>query len=960
MRKSSGTRLAAMIVIIVILGVILAGRLVQLQIVHGSEYQAEFEDRIKKSVSIEPERGIIYDRNGKELAYNTSSYNLTLRDVSDSEDTGSNKLSANDSIYEADRILRSNGDSISAEFGITLNEYGDYQFTSDEDTAQKRFLADIYGYQTIDELSEEEKNKTPTQVINDLKDRYDVDLSGKGLSENDEKQYTLDVINSRYQMSLNSYQKYISATIATNISDESVSAIQGETDQLSGIEVEKNTVRQYADAKYFSNIIGYVGEISESQLEEAGDDSEYASGDIVGKTGLENSQNDILFGKKGSRRFSVDSMGTQIDSTVEVTEATSGNNIYLTIDADLQKAAYDILEKNMASLILERLIPDKQFTITSEMDNDQIYIPIYDVYGAVFENIADLGHFTENDASSAEQTVYSAYQSYISTIHDWFADQLYYTQTPYNELDAEHRVYETFISSQLFSDGVIQNSKVDTTDWVYRNWSERQEITLTAFLLHCVEEGWVDNSKLNLSGDVTNRDTIFNALYDYIDKIIDSDSFAGNVYHYMLINDVIDPSLSCQILMDQGLVTLSDEETAMFENGWEDSYTFMYNRISNLELTPAQLHLYPYAGSMVITDVNSGDVLAMVSYPGYDNNRVSNGADPDYYAKLQSDESLPMLNYATQQTTPPGSTFKIVTATAGLMEDVITPESTMYCYGEFTKIDPSPSCWYAPGHGEIALESAITQSCNMYFYNVGYRLGMKNGTFKLSDADAQYWTNLDYTYEDHVSDGYDADAGAERLAKYAEMYGLGTKSGVETEESSPNLPTTDAVRAAIGQSDNAYSTAGLSKYIGAIANSGTVYQLTLIDKIEDSQTGEQTENEPKVENTFDMSEEYWNTIHAGMRGVVTSKDYFSNLPVEVAGKTGTAQAGRAPSHALFLCYAPYSSPEISVATRITNGYSSVYASQITEKVLEYYYGVSTLDELTGSSSLQSSANYVDE
>ncbi len=912
-----------------------------------------------KTVSIDAERGTIYDRNGYALAYNEKSYSVTITDVS-SSDNG-NKLSANDSILAVSQILHANGDSMTGDFGIAISVYGDYQFTN-EGTAQQRFLADIYGYPTIEELTDEQKNKTPTQVVEDLAERYDVDLSAHSFSDSEKKLYTLDIIIARYKRSLNNFQKYVAADIASDISEESVAQINEIVDTLSGIAVEENSVRRYADAKYFSNIIGYVGEISSSQLtsaQEENADTQYASGDIVGKMGLEASMNDTLFGTKGQRSFSVDSLGTEIDSTYEVTDPIAGNNIYLTIDADLQKAAYDILEKYMSQLIIERLTFDKTFTITSSMDDSEIYIPIYDVYAAVFENIANLDHFTADDASETEKSVYQSYQRYIANVHDNIGDYLYYDQSAYNTLSSEYKVYLSYISSHLFSDGVIQYAKVDTDDWVYKTWSERQKISLSEFLLHAIDMEWIDKSKLNLAGNETDRNTIFNALYAYIEKMIDSEGFAGEVYHYMLVNDAIDPRSSCQILLDQGIVSISDDEATMFENGWEDAYSFMYNRIRNLDLTPAQLHLYPYSGSLVMTDVNNGSVLAMVSYPGYDNNRIS---DPSYYAQLQRDESLPMLNYATSQTTPPGSTFKMVTATAGLMENAITIDSTTYCMSNpFTKIDPAPSCWiYPSGHGELSLQGAIRDSCNIFFYTVGYRLGMKNGTFALSDEDASYWVNAEYSYSDRVDDGYDSEAGAQRLAKYAELYGLGTKSGVEVEEAAPNLPTTDAVRAAIGQSDNSYSTAGLAKYVTAIANSGTVYSLSLIGSIEDSLTGAVTAKEPVIESAFSMNSSYWDTIHAGMRDVVSNTSYYENLPVAVAGKTGTAQAGRAPSHALFVCYAPYSAPQVAAATRITNGYGSAYASQVTEKVLEYYYGTSTLDQIIAEASLDTNANLSEE
>ena len=218
-----------------------------------------------------------------------------------------------------------------------------------------------------------------------------------------------------------------------------------------------------------------------------------------------------------------------------------------------------------------------------------------------------------------------------------------------------------------------------------------------------------------------------------------------------------------------------------------------------MDLTPAQLHLYPSTASVVVTDPDTGDVLAMASYPGYDANKIN---DETYYKKLLSDPANPLLNYATQQLTAPGSTFKMVTATAALGENVINLYDKINCKkkSSFTKVkeDPNPpKCWVYPGkHGKQNMEGAIANSCNMYFYEMGYRLG--------TDASGTYNSNY----------------GIERLQKYAALYGLDSTSGVEVSESEPSLLSSDPIRGAIGQDTNAYSTASLARYVSAVANGG--------------------------------------------------------------------------------------------------------------------------------------------
>ena len=354
----------------------------------------------------------------------------------------------------------------------------------------------------------------------------------------------------------------------------------------------------------------------------------------------------------------------------------------------------------------------------------------------------------------------------------------------------------------------------------------------------------------------------------------------------------------------------------------------MMNRIKNMDLTPDQLNLYPCSGSIVITDVNSGDVLAMVSYPSYDNNMMANGVDADYYSSLQKDLSKPLINKATYEETAPGSTFKPVSATAALMEGVIDLSSIVKCEGVFTKIGkPEPRCWVYPNmHGNLNVAGAITHSCNIFFYEMGYRLGLDE------------------------EDNYNSDLGISKLRKYADMYGLTEKSGIEIEERAPQVSNQDAVRSAIGQGNASYTTVGLARYVTTIANSGTCYNLTLIDKVQSSDGTLLQKGAATVRNVINMDSSYWDAIHSGMRGVVQNMSFFSDFPYEVAGKTGTAQeAADKPNHALFISYAPYNNPKIAVATRVANGYTSSYAAQITEAVLEYYFGVTSLEDILNSS-----------
>ena len=192
----------------------------------------------------------------------------------------------------------------------------------------------------------------------------------------------------------------------------------------------------------------------------------------------------------------------------------------------------------------------------------------------------------------------------------------------------------------------------------------------------------------------------FTAVIGSDENTLNDRDMRNAIYKYVIVNREVSSNQVCHLLLDQEIVEVSDEELESFNSPWgESDYTFIYNRIRDMDLTPAQLHLYPSTASVVVTDPESGDVLAMVSYPGFDTNRIN---DEDYYQKLVNDPAKPLLNYATQQLTAPGSTFKLVTATAALKEKVIDTQDEVNCQKKATfkkvKNDPNPpKCWIYPG-----------------------------------------------------------------------------------------------------------------------------------------------------------------------------------------------------------------------------------------------------------------------
>lgn len=926
------SRLIVLILVLLGMGGYLIYTIFQLQIVNGEEYFNNFQLRITKTRTIEATRGNIYASNGELLAYNELAYSVTIEDVYESG--RSKNANLNNTIYQLIRMIEQNGDHIINDFHIVLDGTGNYQFNL-EGTQQLRFLADIYGHALIDDLQEKERTATPDEVISYLcsTSRYGI---GNYADEEDSgsfeeglgytKEEVLKILTIRYAMSANSYQKYIATTVANNVSEKTVAVVMENADVLEGVSIAEGTIRKYNDSVYFAQILGYTGKISNEELETLQKENpKYDLNDTVGKSGIEASMEMQLQGTKGSEIVYVDNVGKVIETSDRV-EPVAGNDVWLTIDPNLQKAAYHILEAKIASILLAKIQNIKEYVPSENSGSSNIIIPIYDVYYACIENnVIDTQHFFSKMAGETESDVAQAYLDKKAKIFGQLREELTEGKTPYTDLTKEYQVYESFIVSMLYDNNIIMQSEIDKDDATYIAWTKDEVISLNEYLNYVISKNWVDVSRLNIAAQYSDSQEIYTKLISYIFEKLDVNAeFDKKIYRYMINNDELSGRQICSLLIEQNIVDVEDDELAQFEKGSLTPYAFMRNRIEQLDITPAQLALEPYSGSLVVTDVNTGDVLALVSYPSYDNNKMANGVDADYFASLQNDLSRPMINYATQQRTAPGSTFKMVSATAGLMENVVDTSETITCIGTYDKITQPPRCWIASSggaHGALNISGGIQHSCNWYFYEVGYRLGM-------------------------VGNVYNSEVGLNMLAKYADMYGLSEPSGVEIEEYEPKISDLDSVRSAIGQGTNNYTTVGLARYVTTVANSGTCYNLTLIDRIADHSGENIQENHAEVRNQIDMDASYWDSIHLGMRRVVEGKSYYSDLGVNVAGKTGTAQESTShPNHALFVSYAPYEDPEICVVVRVANGYTSDYAAQIGREIYKYYYGLAEESEI---------------
>ena len=934
------------------MSVVLVRRLFDLHIIQGEDYISKFQARTTKERVLKSTRGNILDRNGDILASNVLSYSLTLEDNGTYTSTREKNLTLNGVAYQVLQILHSNGDDITHSFHIVVDKNGEYAFDVAEGFTLNRFRADIYGQALIDDLKDEQKTATADQMMEFLtgSEKFSIVLSGDRAYTEDEltshglpltltKQEMLDIATIRYELNTNSFKKYMQVTIATNVSEKSVAAIMENKTGLQGIDVVEDSIRQYIDDESMAPILGYTGKASSEELTELRKQNpDYSNDAIVGKAGIEQYMELTLQGTDGKETVSVDNLGKvlKIDEDTKV-EPVAGDDVQLTIDTDWQSAIYQILKQRVAGVLLTKIDAAKTFDYTYVTDASQIRIPIYDVYNALISNsVIDITKFSNEDASDIEKNLYAKFQQKQQRVFDTISTKLNGSNPPaYKDEDEETQEYLSYICNDLLRDtlGIISKDAIDTSDATYKAWTTDETISLKDYLTYATSQGWIDISSFSPEGEYLDSEEIYQALTAYIIDYLSTDTgFSKLLYKYMLQEDTISGQEICLVLYEQGVLDKNDDDYENLASGAMGAYDFMINKIYTLEIEPAQLALMPCSASAVVVDVKTGDVVALVSYPGYDNNRLTNDMDTDYYAKLALDQSSPFFNKATQQTTAPGSTLKLLSTIAGMEEGIIDEGTYIECTGTFDYVDPPINCWYKNGHGSLDIRTAIEQSCNYFFNMIGFQLG------KVGDNEFSEVQSLN------------------KLQEYASLIGLDRKTGIELSEATPKVSDAKAVPSYMGQGNNLFTTSELARYATVMATSGNVFKLTLLDKVMDPKGEVIQEYEPEIEDVVNISSNIWDVIHDGMRRVIQTHSQFDGLGVEVAGKTGTAELDlRHPNHGLFIGYAPASDPEYAVAIRIANGYSSGNACLIANDIFKYMYNLADKDSiLTGIASTDTS------
>lgn len=322
------------------------------------------------------------------------------------------------------------------------------------------------------------------------------------------------------------------------------------------------------------------------------------------------------------------------------------------------------------------------------------------------------------------------------------------------------------------------------------------------------------------------------------------------------------------------------------------------------------------AGGVVALSVKDFSILAAATYPSYDLAKLT---EPGYYSQLTNDKANPLFNRAFQGAFAPGSIFKPLVACGALEEGVLTTEDKVKCVGIYHYPGHNFTTKCLGVHGNADLNYAMAKSCNVYFSEVGRRLGIEN-------------MNL-----------------------YAKRFGLGVKTGIELTETAGILAGPEysrsigsrwsdlvTIKAAIGQSDNQFSPLQLATYVATIASGGNRYRPHLVRKITDYRREnivmENNPDSPELVETAGVSEEHLNMVKTAMRQVVLSgtATNFNGYTVPVAAKTGTAQ-NSGSDHTTFICFAPYENPEIAIGVVVEHGVKGMVSKIVAKDIMDAYF-----------------------
>lgn len=819
--KFATDRIFIMSVGTIMIFVILIGTLFDRQIVNGS-FNIVQRPTFQRIIPVNAPRGEIFDVHGRPLAVNIP-VNIIMLDPS----TAIKQEDPNASFLFFINLMHLHGHNIDVDAEFFISATYPREFTAPSQAVRMRWLGDIIG-----ELAHEDI--TAQEAYEVLKEYFDIP---QGLDE-ETVHYLLILRTALYLQRFNLTQ----IRLGVQISEALAAAIEEHNQVLMGVYIALDYLRSYPEGRYLTNIIGFINRINEAELDEFSELG-YTATDLFGRAGIEQAFEFSLRGQRGQTIIEVDSSMRRA-SILNEQPPVPGDDIYLTIDAHLQRSIYHILEDNLSTILINRLSSSQAIYFARE----------------VLASMLSAGNININRILTANDNMPASY---------------------------------------AVRNFVINNSNLDETSYEYR-----QE--LISFLSNSIEN--------------------------------------GRVSAVSILN----------IMAEQGIISISFDEAAASTEivGSPTPVQFLINRIQAREITPQMTNIHPMTGSVVVLDINTGGVIAAVNYPTFDANKVlPHSFDNEYWQLINNDPTLPQFNRAFMEARAPGSTFKMITALAGLENGTLSPNMRISCNRVFTAAGiPHVRCWIFPGsHGTLTLADAIAVSCNYFFNRVAFDLG------------------------NHTNIG--TLAGIETLNNTMMQLGLGSPTGVEigemnmlTDAGTPRIasPAYQAARGlgawtagdtsnvSIGQGLTNFTTASMAKHMATIANGGIRYQMHLLHRSVDA-FGVADYFTPVVEEVLNIQSNHLNAIFdgmlaAGVRG--TGANIFRGFPIQVGVKSGTAETGSGISHSSYTGFAPFYNPQIAVYVMIPFGdtpFLRASAGHVIRDIFAEYFGLNnSVNELRHS------------
>ena len=907
LRRITSRTFLLTLVVLVIFGAIWSS-VYQIQILDAEHYQEIAEENTYEEQEIQGIRGEIYDRYGRPLAINTTSVSLYYLPDADNQDLNTSIL------YLLD-ILEENGDEISLDqtFPIDYDVNTGFYFLDEFDVAVNEvglynFLAEIFNT-SRDELTAQQKSVTAREAF-----RHIIDTTFE-MPESEGEERLLLLAQIRYAIFCGRWDPTTPVLIAKNISDKTQAAIMERRSDFLGFTVETQYAREYPEGEIFAHIVGYAGHINETELAEYAEKG-YDAEDMIGKTGIELQYEDELRGSAGLMQIELDGETGSRVNEITLVPAEQGDSIFLTIDRDLQEQAYNALYEQIKSLMLQKITG-----VSSEASSEEgETYSLQDVYCALIDNnFVPIQRIESSDSEYALtlKEVYDQQSEWnLAQLETMILDsQVAFRQ--YSEIQQD--IYNLMIESMRDNEHLSYDYQKDKD--FYSGYAAGDR-TIREFLEYCLENDFLNRDIYGFESEADMDTMLMTILKSELDSLRRNIEYKKRIYRYIIENHLYSESSFLYLMYEEGLITNDDGSREEVLSGNLSILSCIIQKIENDEITPADLNLDPCSGSVVLSDCNSGEVLAMVSYPSYDPNLFLNSSA--YYNQIVMDNSGPLTFRALYEMRAIGSTYKMCTAIAGLDLGYIDETTTIYDDYSYPNVNSvtQPVCWSEVSHGDTTVVTALDHSCNYFFYEVGFRLSDPKQNLEFDDS-----------------------VGLKKLAAYAEKLGLATETGIEIGEGTPKTSDQDAVRSAIGQGTNAFSAANVNRYTCTLANYGLVYDLFMVDAIHSSQGEVLFETKPKLVSNTGINHTIYDIVREGMRMVVSDEHKEELQLLEAAGlktvgKTGTAQESEdRPDHSYFTGYASYESPEIAVTVVIPYGGGSSNAIPVFRDVVANYYGI---------------------